>query len=591
MWPARHETMTRDECRKCLRYLELDAYGSMVSVLRAQGPFTSEKQKLLQELAKVLHISNERHRAEVRRAVNDEKLAMIAEQLSGPNTGTDWTIEGRRVIPLLPRLKARSAFTTLANSLSIATVAANKRNLPIREKTEDAKDIRSESPVKVKVEEKILGDNELSPVKEKLNEENITDEISEQSKKANFNNQNKNSDTNEKCAMLEKRKPTSPLPTPLPNKILVVSANSIGTLNHGTASKGSLENTIQLSRVPTNSLQHQNFTIIPLNINCGENDSDLDSKTVVQENVINHIAVSPSNLTNTIIPVDTTSIAKTKGKIITTQSKLNTKIGSAILRSSNVPCTSGNNLQCETQDTPTQNSISSSQKSVDSENSNVTASSTKRIIPMIHSNATPPITKTITTNNSHRLISVCPGTTVSNGPGPPQLKQTTTTTTTTTVTCKKLPTTLNNQIAAKMEVLGKVIMGGKNLCVTNQHNASINVLPRHITLNNGDQSVTMLSTTNSSQTESIAPNAKSGNTIMFNLRQEVLEKNKALTHLFESTNVLTSESKTVIQNAHARVSKEPSNSDSHVQDKEIIVKTDAVITSVRDEKHRTFNTQ
>lgn len=52
----------------------------MVSVLRAQGPLTSEKQKLLQELAKVLHISNERHRAEVRRAVNDEKLATIAEQ-------------------------------------------------------------------------------------------------------------------------------------------------------------------------------------------------------------------------------------------------------------------------------------------------------------------------------------------------------------------------------------------------------------------------------------------------------------------------------------------------------------------------------
>lgn len=59
---------------------ELDAYGSMVSVLRAQGPFTNEKQKLLQELAKVLHISNERHRAEIRRAVNDEKLATIAEQ-------------------------------------------------------------------------------------------------------------------------------------------------------------------------------------------------------------------------------------------------------------------------------------------------------------------------------------------------------------------------------------------------------------------------------------------------------------------------------------------------------------------------------
>ena len=52
----------------------------MVSVLRAQGPFTDEKKKLLSELAKVLHISNERHRAEVRRAVNDDKISVIAEQ-------------------------------------------------------------------------------------------------------------------------------------------------------------------------------------------------------------------------------------------------------------------------------------------------------------------------------------------------------------------------------------------------------------------------------------------------------------------------------------------------------------------------------
>lgn len=59
---------------------ESDAYGSIVSVLRAQGPFTNDKQKLLQELAKVLHISNERHRSEVRRVVNDDMLATIAEQ-------------------------------------------------------------------------------------------------------------------------------------------------------------------------------------------------------------------------------------------------------------------------------------------------------------------------------------------------------------------------------------------------------------------------------------------------------------------------------------------------------------------------------
>lgn len=52
----------------------------MVSVLRAQGPFTHEKRKLLEELAGVLHISNERHRAEIRRAVNDDRLTNVAEQ-------------------------------------------------------------------------------------------------------------------------------------------------------------------------------------------------------------------------------------------------------------------------------------------------------------------------------------------------------------------------------------------------------------------------------------------------------------------------------------------------------------------------------
>jgi hypothetical protein len=59
---------------------ELEAYGSLVSALRAQGELTKEKRKLLQDLAFTLNISMERHRAEIRRAVNDEKLATIAEQ-------------------------------------------------------------------------------------------------------------------------------------------------------------------------------------------------------------------------------------------------------------------------------------------------------------------------------------------------------------------------------------------------------------------------------------------------------------------------------------------------------------------------------
>ncbi|XP_043257641.1 BRCA2-interacting transcriptional repressor EMSY [Colletes gigas] len=628
MWSLRHETMTRDECRKYLRCLELDAYGSMVSVLRAQGPFTNEKQKLLQELAKVLHISNERHRAEVRRAVNDEKLATIAEQLNGPNTGTDWTIEGRRTIPLLPRLKARSAFTTLANSISLATAVANKRNLPVPEKTENAKAIRSESPEKTKVQEKLLSNNELPPNEDKFSDQSVSNEDTELDKNKETNKQNNNLDVNEKRAIPEKRKPTSPLPTAPPNKVLVVSSNSIGTLNHGATQKGSPENTIQLSRMPTNSLQHQNVTIIPLNVNCGE---CTDSKeSVVQENANNHLAVPSGNVMNAVVPVSA-SITKTKGKIIAAQNKLSTKVGPAILMSSNASCVSGSNLQPDAQDTSTQDSLNSKissahnlEKAANTENTNLTVSNTKRVVPVIHSNVKSPITKTITSSNSHRLMTVCPGTTVSNGPGPPQIKQTT------TLTCKKLPTTFNNQTTAKMgvtlnsnksvnishhsntklasktnviviqkgqtkgvtlshagkEVLGKVIMGGKNLRVTSQHSASINVLPHHVTLNNGDQAVTMLSSTNSSHTEPVTSNVKSGNTIMFNLRQDVLEKNKALSHLLESSNILTSEYKTVIQNTHTCLSKEPSNSDLHVQDKEIIVKTDAVINSVKDEMQR-----
>jgi hypothetical protein len=52
----------------------------MVSALRAQGPLTEGKQKLLEDLAAVLQISNERHQAEIRRAVNDDKLSLVAEQ-------------------------------------------------------------------------------------------------------------------------------------------------------------------------------------------------------------------------------------------------------------------------------------------------------------------------------------------------------------------------------------------------------------------------------------------------------------------------------------------------------------------------------
>ncbi|XP_012501032.1 PREDICTED: protein EMSY [Propithecus coquereli] len=77
VWPTLLD-LSRDECKRILRKLELEAYAGVISALRAQGDLTKEKKDLLGELSKVLSISTERHRAEVRRAVNDERLTTIA---------------------------------------------------------------------------------------------------------------------------------------------------------------------------------------------------------------------------------------------------------------------------------------------------------------------------------------------------------------------------------------------------------------------------------------------------------------------------------------------------------------------------------
>lgn len=106
MWPKLID-MNQDECRKALRslgeyewryavyfvmiihndprfnfpndFLELEAYSNVIAVLRAQGALGPEKRKLLQDMAAALNIPIERHKAEVRKAVNDEKLNTIAE--------------------------------------------------------------------------------------------------------------------------------------------------------------------------------------------------------------------------------------------------------------------------------------------------------------------------------------------------------------------------------------------------------------------------------------------------------------------------------------------------------------------------------
>ncbi|XP_048746376.2 BRCA2-interacting transcriptional repressor EMSY-like [Ostrea edulis] len=117
MWPMLLD-MSKEECKRILRRMELDAYSSIVSAFRAQGDLTKEKKKILQDLQSTLSISTERHRAEVRRAVNDEKLSTIADHMCGPSTDAEWMIEGRRLIPLMPRLVPQTAFTVTANQMA-----------------------------------------------------------------------------------------------------------------------------------------------------------------------------------------------------------------------------------------------------------------------------------------------------------------------------------------------------------------------------------------------------------------------------------------------------------------------------------------
>ncbi|CAO2613729.1 BRCA2-interacting transcriptional repressor EMSY, partial [Lemmus lemmus] len=128
--------------------LELEAYAGVISALRAQGDLTKEKKDLLGELSKVLSISTERHRAEVRRAVNDERLTTIAHKMnlslylgerpsysmSGPNSSSEWSIEGRRLVPLMPRLVPQTAFTVTANAVANAAVQHNA-SLPVPAET------------------------------------------------------------------------------------------------------------------------------------------------------------------------------------------------------------------------------------------------------------------------------------------------------------------------------------------------------------------------------------------------------------------------------------------------------------------------
>ncbi|XP_033229158.1 BRCA2-interacting transcriptional repressor EMSY isoform X2 [Belonocnema kinseyi] len=559
MLPGKLE-MSRDECRKYLRSLELDAYASMVSVLRAQGPFTNDKRKLLEELAGVLHISNERHRAEIRRAVNDDKLTTVAEQLSGPNTGTDWATEGRRIVPLLPRLKGRTAFTALANTLSLVTAIANKQQPRVEERAEDSRlKMETDSDIQqiCSSEEESSGSSSREPEinfndrkrKRSLTESSDTEgstcsksrvkEKSEFPVVANSSKEELKFPSFPSCSKVEPISPSSLRHnicnnTSMENIIRIPSSTNIVTTNITVISSG-------MSNIGTNSTDPcknaSNITTAQTNQYISESIPTVKSKVNVSSSPVKAAVVSQKRISVTMPSSSTHPTTSDKQSELKT-AQMNSDEGSKVV--------------------PVTNHVPKIDISR-SEDASTSKPCVKKIEAVVQTCAnTNPTEKPAISNIATRLTSECPESTTSSGPGPPSVKSSSP-----NLTCKTLPpvkpnnhppvkmtsliskaTTLNSQPNARFgskrnfivlqkgmkevklshggkEVIGKVI--GNNFRFANQPNqSSVTPVPR-LPPNNGDHS----------DPDCLKPN-KSGNMILLDIRPEVIEKSKVFSQSFET---------------------------------------------------------
>jgi len=129
MWPKLLDH-SREQCLGVLRNLECSAYSSVVDAFRAGGDLTDEKKASLAELAKIFNIPADRHKTEIRRAINDELLNTISFRLSGPGQNLEWMKEGRRIIPILPRATPLTGFTQIAKNAAESIALHNRALLP-----------------------------------------------------------------------------------------------------------------------------------------------------------------------------------------------------------------------------------------------------------------------------------------------------------------------------------------------------------------------------------------------------------------------------------------------------------------------------
>ncbi|XP_065200681.1 dentin sialophosphoprotein [Planococcus citri] len=119
--------MSKTECKRILRSLELKAYKSVVDALRAQGGLTANKFEVLMNLAATLKVGEERYRSEIRRAANDDLLNTIAQRTTGKDTEAEWQAESGKKVPLTPMVAPHTAFTVLADAISDIVSLENEK--------------------------------------------------------------------------------------------------------------------------------------------------------------------------------------------------------------------------------------------------------------------------------------------------------------------------------------------------------------------------------------------------------------------------------------------------------------------------------
>ncbi|XP_051153768.1 BRCA2-interacting transcriptional repressor EMSY isoform X4 [Leptopilina boulardi] len=526
--------MSRDECRKYLRSLELDAYASMVSVLRAQGPFTHEKRKLLEELAGVLHISNERHRAEIRRAVNDDRLTNVAEQLTGPNTGTDWATEGRRIVPLIPRLKARNAFTTLANTLSLVTAMANKKQ-PLPEKIIKDSNVTMEtdvdSPQTFLSEEETSASSSIEPeFHDKKRKRSITEssdtegstcskeKIANKSESLivpnlNLDNTKFSLLTNPSCSK-NIESPTS-LPSSDAHRHNISNKNSPNEINVDNSTTVVTSQNITVvsvgvsSNLATNSTVSKETNTVPT-AQTVQYTSAAVSSCIGSKNKVNLL---PSQVKTAVVGPRRISVTMPPNIVQPTTSKVEQ------VKLQNVQINSDKDIKL----IPVTNNLSKieMEKIDDASTSKTVLKTITHIVPS-NVNTSTGDQQTILDINA-RLTNVTSGNANSSGPGPPCV-----TASPTTLTCKTMtPVKPNSHPTAKMILNSKAIsidpksktnFGGKRSLIVLQKGM------KKIMLSHGGK-----------------PGSKM---VVLDIRQDVLDKNRIFPQRLETPNVIEVEAKT-----------------------------------------------